>query len=382
MCGIIGLVSKKEFSIKNDLLLRLKRLEYRGYDSVGYATNTGIIEKKKGQITEFMKNIKGNAKVAIAHTRWATHGGVNKKNAHPHYSEHFMIVHNGIIENFDKIKKRLANKGHKFNSDTDSEIIAHYFEQECIKSNNTVESTIRKFIKNIKGTFAVLLIKKGDNKIYAFKRESPLVLGIAKRRLYLASDIYAFSDKTNNAIFFEDDEYAIVCQDKYVIYNKNGRRVSKKAIEFKWGQKESNKKKYPHYMIKEIKEEPIVAEHLLHSLRTDQKTSLINLKKAINKAKRVFFIAAGTSFNAAMVGNHFLNQFGIKSSCWIASEFDVPRQVNRNSLIIVISQSGETMDYIEAIKFAKQKSEIIQWASKVGEGRNRLSASCPTNSMV
>ncbi|MBW3017244.1 glutamine--fructose-6-phosphate transaminase (isomerizing), partial [Candidatus Woesearchaeota archaeon] len=358
MCGILGIVSKKPFSIKTDLMMSLKRLEYRGYDSVGYATSKGNIVKDVGQIDKFLKKAKGNADVAISHTRWATHGGVTKANAHPHSSENFIIVHNGIIENYPELKKKLAKKGYKQKSQTDSELIAFYFEDKY-KHHTKIETAIRQFFHDIKGTFAVLLIKKGDNKIYAFKRESPLVLGIAKDRYYLASDIYAFSNKTNKAIFFEDDEYAVIEKHRHMFYNKNGRKLNKRYVEFRWGQAESRKKKYKHYMLKEIHEEPYVAEHLIHSLRTDQKKQLIKLKHLIDKASRVYFVAAGTSFHASMIGSHFLNQYGVKSSCWIASEFDVPKLVNSKTLMIVVSQSGETMDIVEAIKFAKQKKAKV-----------------------
>jgi glucosamine--fructose-6-phosphate aminotransferase (isomerizing) len=359
MCGIIGLISKTEFSIRYDLLASLQRLEYRGYDSVGYATNKGKVEKKVGQISGFINQVSGTANVAIAHTRWATHGGVNLANTHPHTSEHFMIVHNGIVENYEALKKELIKKGHKFKSQTDSEVFAHYFEEKCIKQGKTIVSAIKTVFKDVKGTFAVLLLKKDEDRIYAFKRESPLVLGIAKDKLYLASDIYAFSNKTNKAIFFEDDEYAILETNRFELHKKSGERIRKPIIEFKWSQKESEKKKYAHYMIKEIKEEPVVAEHLVHSLETDQKPQLIKLKKAIDSSKRVYIVAAGTSFHAGMVGNHFLNQYGIKSSCWIASEFDVPQMVDKDTLVIIITQSGETMDIVEAVKHAKEKGAKV-----------------------
>ena len=192
-----------------NLLKSLKRLEYRGYDSVGYVDVQGNIEKDVGEISQFLDIIKdSNTSCAISHTRWATHGGVTKVNSHPHWDckKNIFTVHNGIIENYQQLKKELVEKGHVFITETDSEVISHFFEEE-LKSKSMIEA-IKSFIKSIEGTYAILILEKGKNRIYAIKKDSPLVLGLAKDRFYLASDIYAFSDVTNKAIFFEDGEFA------------------------------------------------------------------------------------------------------------------------------------------------------------------------------
>ena len=208
MCGIVGIVSTREFS-SQDLIDGLKKLEYRGYDSAGIAMMDKeiYIEKSVGDISNLRKKIKDRkGKLGIAHTRWATHGNVSEKNAHPHLScnKEIAIVHNGIIKNFAELRNEFEKKGHKFNSDTDSELIAHFFEGKDIKKS------IPELFKKFKGEFAVLLMKKGDDKIYAFKRGSPLVLGIGNDFNIISSDIYGFSDKTNKILFLNEDDFLIV----------------------------------------------------------------------------------------------------------------------------------------------------------------------------
>lgn len=357
MCGIVGIVAGIPFSIRGELLTALKRLEYRGYDSVGYATNDGRILKDVGYISDFMEKVNGEATLAIAHTRWSTHGRVTKPNAHPHYSENFMIVHNGIIENYEELKEDLIKKGYNFKSETDSELIAYYFEENT--KRDSIEKVIRNFYRDAKGTFAVLLIKKGDDKLYAFKLDSPLVLSSFGNSIYIASDIYAFSDKTNKAIFLDDYEYVIVDKKGFCVYDKAGRKLKKEEKTFEWEQDFNDNKDYEHFMIKEIYEQPLVAERLINSLNSDQKQKIKETADLIKSAKKIIFISAGTSFHASMLGNHLLNQAGIESHSWIASEFDIPKYIDKDCLAICISQSGETMDLIRAVKYLKSKSVKI-----------------------
>lgn len=352
MCGIIGIVSRIPFSSK-DLLLSLKRLEYRGYDSFGFATSAGLLEKDVGEIRITSSN---TSTTAIAHTRWSTHGSVTKTNAHPHSdcSGNLFIVHNGIIENYLELKEKLH--GHKFVSETDTEIIAHYLEEKL--KTKTMLQAIADFINEAEGTFAVVALQKGENKLYAFKRDSPLVLGIADDSNILASDIYAFSDKTNKAVFFDDDEFAEVSDSGYTFYDKSGTQLSKKIHVFDW-KEEKTDKKYDHYMIKEIYEQPTVAESLLNSLNTVQKSKLEQLVSLIAKSKRVVFVAAGTSYHASLLGVYFLHKAGIEAQTIIASEFRDYASVADGDLVIAITQSGETMDLIEAVKYAKQRGAKI-----------------------
>lgn len=362
MCGITGIIAKKEFSIKHELLQRLKRMEYRGYDSVGFATKEGIIEKDIGHIQPFVEKINESAKatIGIAHTRWSTHGGVTQTNAHPHTScdGNIIIVHNGIIENFEDIKLSLQQKGHVFTTETDSEVIAHFFE-ETLKTENEKEACVD-FIKTIKGQFAILILQKNTTKILALKRDSPLALGICSDKFILGSDIYAFSDETNKAIFFDDDEFAVISQENYEFYNNRGKKLSKQPTIFEWTKEEATKEQYPHYMIKEINEQPVTSARLINSFTTTQEQHLKKTIDLIKKAKKIVFVACGTSYHASLIGAILLTKMGYNARSNIASELENFVMFDRDTVAIAISQSGETMDVVSVLKHAKaQGAKII-----------------------
>ena len=354
MCGIIGIVANKDFP-SSFLLERLKRLEYRGYDSYGYY-DASELKKNIGEIV-----VVGDKKISIgmAHTRWATHGGVTIENAHPHLScdNNIIVVHNGIIENFEEIKSELARSGHRFVSQTDSEVVAHYFEEGLKKKD--VKKVIIDFFKQAKGTFAILMMIKGKEEIYALKRDSPLVLGICKDMSMLASDIYAFSDLTDKAVFFDNDEYAIITKGSCKFFNKNGKLIKKPVKKFVWEQEESEKKEYKHYMLKEIMEEPVVVDRMLFSLENEQKENFDKLIKLIKHSKKIIFASCGTSYHASLLGAYYLHSIGAESQTLIASEFKHYANVDEKTLVIAISQSGETMDVIDALKYAKKNKAKI-----------------------
>lgn len=358
MCGIIGMVSRERFSVNKKLLRALKRLEYRGYDSWGYATDSSVVFKETGGIDSFPDDT--DASLAISHTRWATHGGVTEENAHPHFNADKTIfaVHNGIIENYEEMKKKLESEGYEFITETDSEVVSHYFDWKE-KQDRTMKEAIFDFLEDIEGTFAILLIKKDDDKMYAIKRDSPLVLGILEDSFMLASDVYAFSDKGNQAIFFDDDEFAEVSSEGYEFYDKDGKNIQKKVTEFEWTREEETKENYPHYMIKEINEEGSVAKRLLQSLETTQVDALKKFSTEIINAKRVVFVSCGTSYHAALVGSSILNKIGIRSQAVIASEFENFIDVDKDTVVIAISQSGETMDVVVVLKEAVKKGAKV-----------------------
>lgn len=364
MCGIIGIVGCKE-RLGKMLLKGIKRLEYRGYDSVGMATlDNGKIEVRKDvgevdKVNERVKLEKMEGYLGMAHSRWATCGGVTDYNAHPHQScdKNITIVHNGIIENYEELKNDLIKKGHKFRSETDSEVVVHYFEEK-LKSKDMKKSCID-FLNEVDGTFAILLIKKDENKIYALKRDSPLVLGLCKDKNILASDIYAFSDTTDKAIFFENNEFAIISGSRYEFFNYQGEKITKKIQVFKWEQEESEKKKFKHYMIKEIMEEPEVVKRLLFSLKTEQKDNFRKFVELIKSSKRIIFTAAGTSYHASLLGVYYLHKCGKEAQTLIASEFKHFANVDKDTLVIAITQSGETMDVIDALKYVNERGGKI-----------------------
>ena len=351
MCGIIGIVSKKEFSVRDFLLSGLKRLEYRGYDSWGFATLNGEMFKETGGI--YLINDDITTTSAISHTRWATNGGVTRKNAHPHSSQDIYVVHNGIIENADLLRSKLAEEGYDFASETDTETIPHLIHKK-IGEGKDMKSVACELMNELEGTFAILIIREHDNRIYALKKDSPLVLGIVFGRFVLSSDVYAFSDVTNQAIFFEDNEFAIVGADEYEFYDSQGKKINKEIVTFEWEVQEQTKDEYEHYMLKEINEEPVTAERLIQSLRTIQYNRLMGFVNELKNSKRVVFVSCGTSYHASLVGAFLLNRLGIRSQAVIASEFENFVDIDSETTVVAISQSGETMDVVVVIKKAAQ----------------------------
>lgn len=376
MCGIFGVVGCRK-NLGKILFTGIKRLEYRGYDSVGMAAmdcSKIVVKKGVGDVAEVNKKthffeLKGS--LGLAHTRWASCGRVTKQNAHPHQScdKKIAIVHNGIIENFEEIKGNLIKKKHTFFSDTDSEVIAHYFEEKL--KNGNMKKAIMDFFKDAKGTFAVLMVQKGMDKIYAIKRDSPLALGLCKNSNILASDIHAFSDKTNRAIFFEDNEFAVVENSRYRFFDKEGKEIKKKIHLFKW-KTEKLQKRFQHYMLKEINEEPFVTGRLLNSLRTIQRDNVNKIISLIKKSKRIVFLASGTSYHAAMVGEHLFNKVNFEAFALNASDFS-GHLIKENTLVVALTQSGETMDVIKSIKGIKN-AKVVSIVNVPYSTIHRLSA--------
>ncbi len=358
MCGIIGLVSDKEFSVNRTLIRALKRLEYRGYDSWGYASSNGGFFKEKGEVAYLENDL--NTKTGIAHTRWATNGGVTTENAHPHFNKDKTIfaVHNGIIENAPQLKESLEKKGYEFLSQTDSEVIVHFFDHRLSKGRDMKEAMFD-FLNKVEGTFAILILRPEENKIYALKRDSPLVMGLSSGQNILSSDVYAFSNITDKAIFFEDNEFAIIENNSYEFFDMYGKRIEKETKVFEWEVEDQTKDKFPHYMLKEIHEEANVARRLLQSLKTTQKDKFDDFVKQLYNSKRVVFVSCGTSYHAALIGSYILNKVGIRSQAVIASEFQNFVDIDKDTTVIAISQSGETMDVVVVIKEAVKKGARV-----------------------
>jgi glutamine---fructose-6-phosphate transaminase (isomerizing) len=364
MCGIVGCVGKE--NVSKTLLNGIRKLEYRGYDSCGIAIsneNNVMLKKDVGDISKVNKKLNFldmNGKIGMAHSRWATTGKVTKTNAHPHFSndKNIFLVHNGIIENYEEMKKDLVAKGYKFISETDSEVIVHFID-EGLKQGLTPNEVMKNFIDTARGTFAVLWFEKNKNKLYAMKRDSPLVLGLCDNKLILASDIYAFSNETNKAIFFDDEEFAVLSDHGFEFFDCFGDKINKEISEFEWTRKEESREKYNHYMMKEIKEQPEVVERLVNSFDEIQKNHLKEFAKLIRESKRVVFLACGTSYHASLVGSFLLTQLGIQAHSVIASEFEHFLLVDKGTLVIPISQSGETMDVVTVLKDIKLKKAKI-----------------------
>ena len=363
MCGIIGITtntalgSKSEFSTK-ELLERLQRMEYRGYDSFGYATSK-TLEKHVGKIT--MPEHPTMTHIGLAHTRWATHGGVTQYNSHPHKARTVTIAHNGIIENWQELKIFLQAQGAIFTSDTDSEVIAHLIQHKIDERNKKVDmqNILYELIQEIKGTFAIVIMIDGDERLYVLKRDSPLALITMPNRSIVASDIYSFIDISNEVYFFEDEEYAIIEPGK-VNFFKNKMPLQKTKTKVSWQHNEyKDARQHDHIMHKEIYEQPDCAQRILSSLATTQHDRFSRLRSMIRSANKVVFTAAGTAYHACLFGAAALQKQGIDTQALIASEFESFATLDDKTLVIAVSQSGETMDVISALKISKEKGAAI-----------------------
>lgn len=344
----------------------LTKLEYRGYDSAGIATlsaNPGLtVQKGEGKIDELNETYNFTAMSGtsgIGHTRWATHGGVSQANAHPHTScdDRIVLAHNGIIENHEQLRERLDDE-HTYTSETDSEVIAHFLEEQ-LDHGMTMEEAIQEFMALSDGTFAVVALDTETDTLYAMKRKSPLVLGEADHGIVLGSDLYAIAPYTDEALFFEDGSYAVIEDDSFSLHESDGTELEPSFRPFDWDVEAAEKGSYDHYMLKEINEQPQAIERLAHSLETTQKDSREAFAQKIEDASRVIFTAAGSSYHASLLGVYHLQAAGIEAQALIASEFKNYERVDEDTLVIAVSQSGETMDVIEAIEYSKDRGADI-----------------------
>ena len=353
MCGIVGYIGEK--SAKEILVSGLKNLEYRGYDSSGIALkNHDNIEviKSVGKIKKLEEKLeKENLdlyKIGIAHTRWATHGEANLVNAHPHTVGKVTIVHNGIIENAKELKDELISQGVNFNSETDTEVIAalinKYLENDIIK-------TLTKVMSILKGSYALgIMIEKEVDKIYVAKKDSPLVIGIGEGENFFASDITAINMFTNKFVFLDDYDIAEVEKENIKFY-KDCKKVEKEVNTINIDVNSKSKNGYPHYMLKEINEEPIVLEKTLKPYLDD-----FSSIPDISKYDEIHIVACGSAMYAGMIGKTlFEEKANTKAICEVASEYRYKNNIyNNKTLVILISQSGETADTIAALKRAKE----------------------------
>ncbi len=361
MCGIFGVVGHTP---AGPLLLEgLKKLEYRGYDSCGIATLDGgklHVRKGIGKIDEVEKRHALSAApgtVGLTHSRWATHGGVTDDNAHPHSDCHarFAIVHNGIIENFQQLRSELTAHGHRFTSQTDSEVIAHLLED----AQGPLEERMTQIASRLHGSFAILAVNADEpHTLAALRCESPLVIGIGNDATYAASDVMPFLEHTQQAVFLDDHELAII-RPGTVTYRdvRTGAPLDKSARHLEWKAEDAGKGDWPHFMIKEIHEQPAAIRNAL----AQDPARLERFVQLLREHDDVKFVACGTSRHAALVGRYALNQLTGKSAeVYIASEFAYfADQCTPRTLIIAVSQSGETADVLIGLRKAKAKGAKI-----------------------
>ena len=360
MCGISGIIGRKDITKK--LFNSIRNLEYRGYDSCGVAVlSKGSIKIKKNvgavddvNYQEKFLELSGN--IGIAHTRWATHGGVSKENSHPHWSckKEFAIVHNGIITNYRELKTELQKKGHKFLSETDTEVIVHQIEEFFNKYKN-IETALRATIRILSGTYAFAMITVyAPDKIFCARNESPLVLGVGFENMFIGSDINAFIEYTKNIVFLNDGEYAVVNRDNYVIKNAlTGREIDREIKKIEWDAEMAKKGGYPHYMLKEIYEEP---QTIINALKVEQE-SVIKLAQMILESEKTYLIGVGTTYYVVLCAQYyFSNLTGKYIPAISADEFEYIAEIDEKTLVIAISQSGETYDTLRALRFAKSRN--------------------------
>lgn len=369
MCGIVGYIGKSDG--QKFVLNGLEKLEYRGYDSSGIVTvsdNRLHLTKKKGRLQVLRDELEQHplrGHLALGHTRWATHGAPSDVNAHPHTDEkgEFAIVHNGIIENYMELKHDLQEKGHHFLSDTDTEVIAHLLAE--YDTGNLLD-TVYEVKKHLQGAYALGIVSKNEpDTLIAVRKESPLIIGVGKEENFIASDIPAILEHTRDVYFIENGEVVVLTKDNVTIFDENRNLVTREVKHIDWDMSAATKAGYPHFMLKEIHEQPqAIRDTVKHRLQQDGTVSLGDVawtKELLQDIHKIYIVACGTAYNAGRVGKVALERLtGIPVETDLASEFRYRDPfVNEHTLLILVSQSGETADTLAALREGKQKGARI-----------------------
>ena len=359
MCSIIGYSGLE--SAAPILVKGLQKMEYRGYDSVGIATESGkkiILKKGVGKVVEvnnsiMLDTLPGN--IGIGHTRWATHGKVTEKNAHPHSSNSgkIAIAHNGIIENFEELKSELQNKGYKFQSETDTEVIANLIQLNFDETTD-IKQSIMKTVNQLKGHYSFVVIFE-DGTLAAARFHEPLIVGVGKNSHYISSDVLGFIEKTDDAIYVDNEDFVIVDGSGIHIFNFDGTSVKYQVTKVSKEFADVYKGDFAHYTLKEISEQP---DTILRAVDNNQIEEFVD---NIKQAKNLYITGSGTSYNAAEIAKYLMSKFAkIKINTLISSELPFsPNEIEPNSTLITISQSGESADVLEAVKIAKESNAKI-----------------------
>ena len=361
MCSIIGY--KGDQYAAPVLIDSLKKMEYRGYDSVGISTiddGMMLVLKGVGKVAEVNKHLQLNGmpgKTGIGHTRWATHGRVNDVNAHPHTdcSGSIAVVHNGIIENYEVLKKELIQKGHSFKSDTDSEVIAHLIEEHH-SSNQNVKSAMIETCKRLKGTFAFVSVFE-NGALSGARFDEPLIIGVDKNGCFISSDVLGFLKYTDKAIFLDNRDIVIADKSGIQLFDFDGNIVRRHPTQIAWELAAVDKGRYAHHTLKEIHEQgKIIAE-----FNNRDKGRLTQFCNILSKSQSVYITGSGSSYHAALIGKYLLAKYPkIRAECVMSSEFQyVQDLIDDHTAVIAISQSGESADVLQAVKAAKQRGAII-----------------------
>lgn len=356
MCGIVGYIGKDKCIPK--IIYGLESLEYRGYDSAGIAYKKGnniFIEKEQGRLSNLTDNLnfEEEAYVGIGHTRWATHGKPSKVNSHPHSSNGITLVHNGIIENYEELKSEL--KGYKFISETDTEVVSALIDKLYKKEKDMLK--VLNMLKDyLKGSYALGILVDGDDKLYAIRHDSPLIIGVSEDGNFIASDVPAILKYTNMYYLLLNDEYAVLTEDDVIIYNSEGKIETKTLLTFEGSPDAAMKNGYDHFMLKEIYEQPKVIMDTIN----EYITSYDDMKKKLSfldKYDEIDIVGCGSAYHVGMVGKSLIEKYGhVRVNVDIASEYRYTEHIYRKKhLILLISQSGETADTLAVLRKAKEQ---------------------------
>ncbi|MCU4754184.1 glutamine--fructose-6-phosphate transaminase (isomerizing) [Halobacteria archaeon AArc-curdl1] len=362
MCGIIGRVGTDQ--ALESLLTGLENLEYRGYDSAGIAVQNGAgikIQKRSGNVSELKQSLDSSlltGEVGIGHTRWSTHGPPTDENAHPHTdsTEDVAVVHNGIIENYSELKADLRAEGHQFTSDTDTEVIPHLIQRYLDRGMDS-EAAFRRSVDDLEGSYALAAMVADEHVLYAARQGSPLVVGLGQDDgVFLASDVPAFLEYTDTVVYLEDGDVAIVRPEGVEFTDLEGRLIERTPETIQWDPEAVGKGEYPHFMLKEIHEQPTSLAQAIEG-RLDVERDEVYLGSfppgRFEDIDRIQFVACGTSYHAALYGSIAMNRSGLQTSVHLANEYSVcAPPVDERTLVIAVTQSGETADTLGAMRRA------------------------------
>lgn len=381
MCGIVGYIGDKKAA--PILMEGLEHLEYRGYDSAGIALQENkeiSVTKEVGkldELKELMDFSKEKGMKGIGHTRWATHGRPSKINSHPHYDCHneFAIVHNGIIENFQELKNDLIEKGHDFQSETDTEVISHLIEDKYISN---LKEAVREAVKDLEGSYALAVLStKESDKIIGVRKDSPLVIGKSNGENFIASDMTAFLSHTDQFYILDDGEMAEVSKDEINLFDLNGENIEKDIFEVDWDAEMAEKNGYEHYMLKEINEQPDSIRRVLNNRISPAGIDFSEIefsKEEMAEFDKLYIVACGTAYHSGLVGEYLIEEMvNIPVEVEVASEFRYKEPIlDKNTLVVVVSQSGETADTLAALRLAKEKgSKVLAFVNVKGSTISR-----------
>jgi len=372
MCGIIGYIGDKQ--AQPILLSCLKRVEYRGYDSCGIAVSSSAIEVYKdatrvGALEKAIPQLGGTA--GIGHTRWATCGEPSQVNAHPHLdcAGNIAVVHNGVVNNFQKLKQQLINEGHNFASETDTEVIPHLIEKYY---EGSLEKAVEAALCVVEGSYAIIVLMVGESKLVVARKDSPLIIGIGDRESFIASDVPAILDYTNRVVYLEDGDIGVVTKDSIKV-RREGAEVDREEHKILWSIEEAQKGGYDHFMLKEIHEQPrVIRDTLVEYTQTAE--PVVDLERMRDEGiESMLILACGTSYHAALVGKYIVEELvGIPVRVEVASEFSYYGQTLAGTLAIVITQSGETADALKAMKRLKGVGcRVVVITNVVGSSASR-----------